>query len=1027
MFVRTHFAKISILVFIGMLLLPQSLIVAESTPHLTGGTASRNQSVQIADMPPEPLFTSVQAIRNSTTSNGNVVVPVDRITATLQAGHTYKAQIQVSVDETPINKGDIMFVIDRTGSMGDEINQVRTSAIQIMNSIRSQLPSSWFAVGSFMDYPGYFSYPGYSNQYGSAASGDVPWQLNIRFTDNITDVANTINNKLWLGWGADDPESYTRAPYEASQIETVGWRKGAKRVIVMFGDAPTHDLAFAGYNFGGDPGRDGIAQTEDDLVFVDVVRQLRDKGISVVAVDSGYSRASEATFRGMSVGYAESPGTNGRYFQLVNASQIPTAVTQLIISETQQIDRLWLQVTAGYESWVQITPKEYTNVSANVTKAFDIAITVPTGTPSGFYPFLVQAIGDGAILGLTYIEVTVPASSPISDLGFLPSRDGFGFKNQDSIRTWNMFRQFLGADQVEWPNGNRIHVAEAFYRQNYREVGKGGSCDGMSVASLINYRNLSQTNAGDFVMPNYSPLYPQRKNSDIEEAIAFYQGIQSGLEINAHNAKLCEFLGKSPRSFYQYLKSHIQNNSPVILAILGKRKDSQSEIVHALVPYRFEEPLSDRAYVYVYDSNLRGDNKRRVEFNLDNDTWTYEWPEILPTPIGDRIIAQTTIQGDSSYCSLKVTPIEMYLRRGVAWWTLPDWRAMQSIQAQTFSSQLLATSGPARLLITDDQGRRLGWDGADFYDEIPGASYAPIAMSISGEGSGFYHVPSDIRYTLRAHGYGEGRADVSVFGKGYLVQLSNWEVITGTTVALSMSSDGSAFTVSSTVGNTRGDLTIGRILSAEDRIVTIKGLRIGVGQAVNLQFDANETAGLADTIRISTNGATAATYGLSLRRAGGPGYSAFGHKNVVLDANSVALINISDWSNLARVNVLVDSNRDGVIDRVRSLENEASINTISLEASRDTVYTGGEQVDIIVEVRDQFGAYVADGQVISFITTLGTLSSETGVTKGGLVHLKLTTGSEEGVALVTARSEGVEGSVAITIVSHKVHIPMVLK
>lgn len=1025
MFVRTHFAKISILVFIGMLLLPQSLIVAGSTPHLTSDTASRDQSAQIADMPPEPLFTSVQAIRNSTKSGSNVLVPVDRITATLRVEQTHKAQIQVSIDDTPIGKGDVMFVIDRTGSMGDEINQVKNSAIQIMNNIRSQLPSSWFAVGSFMDYPGYFSYPGYSNQYGSAANGDVPWELNIRFTDNITDVANTINNQLWLGWGADDPESYTRALYEASQIETVGWRKGAKRVIVMFGDAPTHDLTFAGYNFGGDPGRDGIAQTEDDLVFVDVVRQLRDKGISVVAVDSGYSRASEATFRGMSVGYAESPGTNGRYFQLANASQIPTAVTQLIISETQQIDRLWLQVTAGYESWVQITPKEYTNVSAEITKTFDIAITVPKGTPSGFYPFLVQAIGDGAILGLTYIEVTVPASSPISDLGFRPYRDGFGFKNQSSILTWNMFRQFFGADQVEWPNGNRIHVAEAFYRQHYSKVGEKGSCDGMSAASLINYRNLSQTNAGDFAMPNYSPLYPQRKNSDIEEAIAFYQGIQKGLEITAHNGVLCELLGKSPRAFYQYLKSHIQNNSPVILGIIWNRKYSQFPYDplepggHAVIPYRFEEPSSDRAYVYVYDPNLPGNDKHRVEFDLTDDTWTYRWPVPLRPDI--------TIQGDSSYCSLNVIPIEMHLRRGVAWWTVLGRRATQSSQAQTYSSQLLTTSGPARLLITDDQGRRLGWDGADFYDEIPGASYAPIAMSISGEGSGFYYVPSDIRYTLRAHGYGEGRADVSVFGKGYLVQLSNWEVITGTTVALSMSSDGSAFTVSSMAGNTRGDLTIGRILSAEDRIVTIKGLRIGDGQAVNLQFDANETAGLADTIRISTNGATTATYGLSLRRAGGPGYSAFGHKDVVLDANSVALINISDWSNLARVNVLVDSNRDGVIDRVRSLENEASINTISLEASRDTVYTGGEQVDIIVEVRDQFGAYVADGQVISFSTTLGTLSSETGVTKGGLVHLKLTTGSEEGVALVTARSEGVEGSVAITIVSHKVHLPMVLK
>ncbi len=428
MFSKTNVTKVFVLVLVGMLLIPQSLTMAGPNLPPTGGTSFIDQKPQITEMWPEPLFTSVQEARNSIISVSDAVVTPRLITTTLNAGQTHNAQIQVSIGDAPVGKGDVMFVIDRTGSMVDEIGQVKTSAVQIMNDIRSQLPFAWFGVGSFMDYPGYFSYPGYSNQYGSAEHGDVPWELNIALTDNITDVADTVNG-LWLGFGQDWPECYTRALFEASRIETVGWRTGAKRVIVLFGDAPTHDLTFAGYNFGGDPGRDGIAQTEDDLVFADVVQQLRDRGISVVAVDSGYSLESEATFKGMSIGYAQSPGTNGRYFHLADASQIPTAVTQLIISETQQIDRLWLQVTEGYEGWVRITPEEYTDVDANTTKSFDLAITVPPGTASGFYPFLIQAIGDGAILGLTYVEVTVPANSPISDLGFRPNPDGFRFAN----------------------------------------------------------------------------------------------------------------------------------------------------------------------------------------------------------------------------------------------------------------------------------------------------------------------------------------------------------------------------------------------------------------------------------------------------------------------------------------------------------------------------------------------------------------------------------------------------------------------
>jgi len=1021
---KAHFAKMLVLVLVGILLIPQSLTMAGPNPPSASNTVLRGQNLQTAEMRPEPLFTSVQTARSSITSGGDVVVNQHLITATLNAGQTHNAQIQVSIGDAPVGKGDVMFVIDRTGSMGDEINQVKTSAVQIMNNIRSRLPFAWFGVGSFMDYPGYFSYPGYADQYGSAASGDVPWELNISLTDNITDVANTING-LWLGWGADWPESYTRALYEASQIETVRWRTGAKRVIVLFGDAPTHDLTFAGYNFGGDPGRDGIARTDDDLVFVNVVQQLRDKGISVVAVDSGYTLESEATFKGMSIGYAESPGTNGRYFRLNNASEIPNAVTQLIISETQQIDRLWLQVTAGYEDWVQITPKEYTNVSTNITETFNITITVPAGTASGFYPFLIQAMGDGAILGITHVEVTVPASSPISDLGFRPNRDGFSFKNRSSTLTWEMFRQFFGKEQVEWPNGNRIHVADAFYKY-YRGAGNSGSCEGFSVTSLLNYRNLSQPNAGNFAMSHYSPLYSQKRNDDMAEAYAFSQGIHMGLEVSAHRQLMCTLVGNSPRAFYQYLKSQIQNNGNALLGISWKDTVFDRTALpnggHVLVPYRYEEPSADKAYVYVYDSNNPGDNGRRVEFDLANDKWKYVALNLWFIPI-------ITLEGDSSWCNLSVTPIEMYRHQGVAWWMSSRQSAMHSSQAQANPPQLLATSGPARLLITDDQGRRLGWDESNnFYDEIPGAGYTPvIARNTSGEGSGFYYLPSDVKYTLQARGYSEGQAEVSIISENYLVQLSNWEVITGTTVALDVSANGSAFAINGIAGNTRGSLTIGQILSAEDRTVTIHDLSIEAGQTVNLQFEASDKAGSTDTIRISTNSVTTATYGLSLHRAGGTGYSAFGHADVVLDANSVALINISDWSNLATVTVLVDLNRDGVTDKARPLANEASINAISLEASRDTAYIGGEQVSIIVEVRDQFGAYIADGQVISFSTNLGTLSSETGVTKGGLVYLTLTTGFEEGVALVTARSEGVEGSAAITIVSHKVYLPLIRK
>lgn len=189
----------------------------------------------------------------------------------LKAGESTDFQISVSTGSTPIGKADVMLVFDLTGSMGGEISQVRTSALEIANTIRAQLPNSWFGVASFMDYAATYSYPGYSAQYGSSSYGDVPWKLNLHPTDSLGDMTTEIN-KLKLGWGADTPEDYTRVLHELGKVEQIGWRQGAKKIVVLFGDAPTHDLDFAGYNYGGDPGPDSIAQTADDLDFETVVQ-----------------------------------------------------------------------------------------------------------------------------------------------------------------------------------------------------------------------------------------------------------------------------------------------------------------------------------------------------------------------------------------------------------------------------------------------------------------------------------------------------------------------------------------------------------------------------------------------------------------------------------------------------------------------------------------------------------------------------------------------------------------------------------
>jgi hypothetical protein len=194
-------------------------------------------------------------------------------------------EYELKVSEEPV---DILFEIDLTSSMSDEIDVAKAQSVAIMNSIRTIYPNANFGLVSFSDYPGSYSYPGYAAQYGGLS--DSPYTLDQPITGDTAVVAAAING-LALGWGADWPEDYTRVLYEAGNDPAIGWRSGAMKIVVIIGDAPTHDLDFYGatLNTGGDPGRNATAGDDDDLDFETTVADLASQGIIVMAIDASNS------------------------------------------------------------------------------------------------------------------------------------------------------------------------------------------------------------------------------------------------------------------------------------------------------------------------------------------------------------------------------------------------------------------------------------------------------------------------------------------------------------------------------------------------------------------------------------------------------------------------------------------------------------------------------------------------------------------------------------------------------------------
>ncbi len=149
-----------------------------------------------------------------------------------------------------ILSADVFFLVDVTGSMGEEIDQIRSRLREeIIPGLASAIPDVRFGVGHFADFP----LP--TLNYGE--EDDDLFVLLTPQTSNVTLVQNAVD-RLPLQGGRDGPEALVEALYLTATGEgmgrfvrpatcpadTVGYpcfRGVGSRIILAFTDAPSHN------------------------------------------------------------------------------------------------------------------------------------------------------------------------------------------------------------------------------------------------------------------------------------------------------------------------------------------------------------------------------------------------------------------------------------------------------------------------------------------------------------------------------------------------------------------------------------------------------------------------------------------------------------------------------------------------------------------------------------------------------------------------------------------------------------------
>jgi len=143
--------------------------------------------------------------------------------AYLRRGQRDALQITLdAADRLPPARLDLVFLVDATGSMADEIHKLRASMQSMADQIASlpSRPSTCYGLVAYRD------------------RGDAFFVRGLDFTDDLAAFQRGLAG-LQADGGGDTPEALNEALHTA--VHRLSWRDGgATRLVVLVADAPPH-------------------------------------------------------------------------------------------------------------------------------------------------------------------------------------------------------------------------------------------------------------------------------------------------------------------------------------------------------------------------------------------------------------------------------------------------------------------------------------------------------------------------------------------------------------------------------------------------------------------------------------------------------------------------------------------------------------------------------------------------------------------------------------------------------------------
>lgn len=134
--------------------------------------------------------------------------------------------VGLAASAASLRKLDLAFVVDTTGSMEDDIWQVKTDMKEYLKDLEESGMDFRIAIVDYRDFP------------ARAGDNDYPYRVQLDFTSDYDAILSAIES-LSLGNGGDWQETIYSALIDG--VNELSWRSDAGKAAILMGDAPALD------------------------------------------------------------------------------------------------------------------------------------------------------------------------------------------------------------------------------------------------------------------------------------------------------------------------------------------------------------------------------------------------------------------------------------------------------------------------------------------------------------------------------------------------------------------------------------------------------------------------------------------------------------------------------------------------------------------------------------------------------------------------------------------------------------------